>query len=144
DVVDGCLHRFGHDSTFPVRANASLNAIHASSAHLPRAGYFATPANAVPSPSTSSSGSTVPRLVITSVNASPVDSASATLRPRTNSYSTLADAWLIEQPMPWYETSSMTPSPTRTRSVISSPQVGFTWWASASYGSRRPRPCGCL
>ena len=40
---------------------ASLNAIHDSSAHLTRAGYFATPANATPSSSTASSGSTWPR-----------------------------------------------------------------------------------
>src|SRR6185369_10480466 len=97
-----------HESAFPVLASASLNAIHASSAHLTLAGYFATPANAIPSPSTSSSGSIEPRLVITAVKASPVDSASDTLRPRTSSYSTLADAWLIEQPIPWYETSSIT------------------------------------
>ena len=52
-------------------------------AHFPRAGYFATPANAMPSPITSSSPSTVPRDDTISVNAATVFSASPTLWPIT-------------------------------------------------------------
>ena len=82
-------------------ANCSaLNAIQPSSAHFTRAGYFATPANAMPSPITSSSPSIVPREDIISVNAATVFSASPTLWPITWSVSTDVDAWLIEQPCP--------------------------------------------
>src|SRR6478672_3861248 len=47
----GFTHDFSSD-----RTSASLNAIQPSKAHFTRAGYRATPANATPSPSTSSSG----------------------------------------------------------------------------------------
>ena len=61
---------------------------------------------------------------------------------------TEADAWEIEQPSASYDTSSTTrpsgPSQTCTRSVTSSPQVGFTWCTSASKGSRSPACWGCL
>jgi len=57
---------------------------------------------------------------------------------------TEAAAWLIEQPSAAYDTSS-TVSPSRcTRNVTSSPQVGFTWCTSASYGSRSPSCWGFL
>ena len=75
-----------------------MNAIQPSSAHLTRAGYRATPANATPSPSTSSSGSTCPRPCAISWNAASTFSESVTDRPTTRSVSTDADAWLIEQP----------------------------------------------
>src|SRR5262249_41588780 len=52
------------------RTSASLNAIHGSSAHFTRAGYFATPANATPSSRSSSSGSPPSRPATMSVNAS--------------------------------------------------------------------------
>src|SRR6185437_2933507 len=86
----------------------------------------------------------VPLDCISRRNSSCTATASSTGLPTTRSVSTEVDAWLIEQPAPSYETSSTTPSATLTRNVTSSPQVGFTWWTSASYGSRRPRRCGCL
>src|SRR5690606_2126303 len=95
--------RLGHAPTsleFDVRASASLNAIHPSNAHFTRAGYLATPANAMPSSRTSSSGSTWPRPCMSSVNASIVVIASSMLWPTTRSVSTDVDAWLIEQPCP--------------------------------------------
>ena len=55
---------------------------------MTRAGYFATPANAMPSPISSSSPSMVPRDEIISVNAVTVFSASPTLWPITWSAST--------------------------------------------------------
>ena len=75
-----------------------MNAIQPSSAHFTRAGYRATPANATPSPSTSSSGSTCPRPCAISWNAASTFIESVTDRPTTRSVSTDADAWLIEQP----------------------------------------------
>ena len=97
-----------------------------------RAGNLATPANATPSSSTSSSGSTWPRPCISSRNVSCTDIASATSLPISSSAITEAAAWLIEQPSAAYDTSS-TVSPSRcTRNVTSSPQVGFTWCTSAS------------
>src|SRR3712207_2668368 len=122
----------GHDWLLPATtcAVASFHAIHPSSAHLTRAGNFATPANATPSSSTSSSGSTPPRPCMSSRNASCTSNASATRLPTTRSLRTLTDAWLIEQPRASYDTSWTTassPSPsTRTRRVTSSPHVGFT------------------
>jgi hypothetical protein len=111
---------------------------------LTRDGYFETPANATASSRISSSGSTAPLDCISRRNSSCTATAAPTGLPTTRSVSTDVDAWLIEQPAPSYETSSTTPPATFTRSVTSSPQVGFTWCTSASYGSRRPRPCGCL
>ncbi len=64
---------FGHThvKSFPSACNvASLKAIQPSSAHLTRAGKEATPANAMPSPSTSSFGSTLPRPSINLTNSS--------------------------------------------------------------------------
>ena len=75
-----------------------MNAIQPSNAHFTRAGYRATPANATPSPSTSSSGSTWPRPCTISWNARSTVEAVADGRPTTRSVSTDADAWLIEQP----------------------------------------------
>ena len=75
-----------------------MNAIQPSSAHFTRAGYFETPANAMPSPMTSSSPSIVPRDETISVNAATVFSASPTVSPITWSVSTDVAAWLIEQP----------------------------------------------
>ena len=83
-----------------------MNAIHDNSAHFTRAGYFETPANATPSSSSSSSGCIWPRLATISVKASTRDIASSTGLPTNSSCSTLADAWLIEQPIPSYETSA--------------------------------------
>src|ERR1700744_1031775 len=81
-------------------ASASLNAIQPNSAHFTRAGYFATPANATPSPSTSSSPAIFPRDDTIPVNAVTVFSACPTLCPITCSVSTDVAAWLIEQPWP--------------------------------------------
>src|SRR5690242_13167095 len=47
----------------PACARASVKAVQPSRAHLTRAGYFDTPANATPSPMTDSSPATVPREV---------------------------------------------------------------------------------
>ena len=63
-----------------------------------RAGNFATPANAMPSSRTSSSGSTLPWPCISARNASWVASALSTGWPMTRSVITEAAAWLIEQP----------------------------------------------
>ena len=104
--------------------------------HFTRAGNFATPAKAMPSPRTSSSGSRLPRLIISSWNSPCTRIASSTERPISSSVSTLTAAWLMEQPRASYDTSvTVAPSPspvTWTRRVTSSPQVGFTWCTSAS------------
>ncbi len=125
---------------------ASFQAIQPSSAHLIRAGYFDTPANATASSRTSSSGSTCPLDCISSRKASPILMASLTGLPITRSVITDALAWLIEQPRESKETSSTTGSPSAsfsaTRSVTSSPQVGLTWYTCASNGSRSPLWCG--
>ena len=128
-------------------AVASFQAIQPSSAHLIRAGYFDTPANATASSRTSSSGSSCPLDFISSRKASSIFIASLTGLPITRSVMTDALAWLIEQPRDSKETSSTTASPSTpgfsaTRSVTSSPQVGFTWYTCASNGSRRPLWCG--
>src|SRR4051794_37237217 len=71
DLLRGSV---AHDASLSLAATAcavaSFHAIHPSSAHLTRAGYLDTPANAMPSSSTSSSGSSSPRLCISSRNAS--------------------------------------------------------------------------
>src|SRR5436305_377587 len=69
DVGDRSRHDIS-PTCASARAVASLNAIHDSSAHLTRAGYFATPAKATPSSSSSSSGSTWPRPDISATKAS--------------------------------------------------------------------------
>src|ERR1022692_2311318 len=79
-------------------AVASFHAIQPSSAHLIRAGYWATPTKAAASPSTSSSGSAAPRERISSTNAALMSIASPTDLPITISASTDMLAWLIEQP----------------------------------------------
>ena len=84
---------------------ASFQAIHDSSAHLTRAGNFATPANAMPSSRTSSSGSTVPLPCIRVRNSSWIDIASSTFLPITRSVITDAEACEIEQPTASYDTS---------------------------------------
>src|SRR5689334_3685239 len=86
-----------HASSF-TRATASLNAIQPSRAHFTRAGYLETPANAMPSPMTSSSPAILPRLCAISWKDSRIRNASSTLLPTTRSVSTDVDAWLIEQP----------------------------------------------
>ncbi len=55
-----------------------------------------------------------------------------------------ADACEIAQPWPSQLTVSTRPpdASVRTRSVTSSPQVGFTWWDSAFDGSVSPYPWG--
>ncbi len=88
---------------------ASFQAIHDSSAHLTRAGNFATPANAIPSSRTSSSGSTVPLPCIRARNSPWIDIASSTFLPMTRSAITEAAACEMEQPTASYETSSTTP-----------------------------------
>ena len=124
---------------------ASFQAIHGSSAHFTRAGNFATPAKAMPSSSTSSSGSTVPLPCIRVRKLSCTAIASATGLPITRSAITEVAACEIEQPIASYDTSATRPVRRRcTRTVTSSPQVGLTWWTSASYGSRRPAWWGCL
>src|SRR5882757_7705278 len=123
-------------------AVASFQAIQLSSAHLTRAGYLETPANATASSSTSSiasSGWTWPRDCISSRKVSWIFRASAMSLPTSRSLSTEALAWLMEQPWPSYEMSPITVPSIRTRRVISSPQVGLTWCTSA-WPSRRPRP----
>src|SRR5262249_44064733 len=79
-------------------AVASFHAIQASRAHLMRAGYLDTPANATASPSTSSSGSPSPWDCMSARNSSCSFIPSLTGRPITRSLSTDALAWLIEQP----------------------------------------------
>src|SRR5215467_11110434 len=79
-------------------AVASFHAIQASRAHLIRAGYLDTPANATASPSTSSSGSPSPFDCMSARNSSWSFIPSPTGRPITRSLSTDALAWLIEQP----------------------------------------------
>src|SRR5690606_10276265 len=127
---------------------ASFQAIQASRAHLTRAGNFATPAKAMPSPNTSSSGSTLPRPCISPGKAAWTTAASRTGRPLRSPGSTEVDAWLMEQPSAAYDTSATTasvPSPSRcTRRVTSSPQLGLTWCTSASKGSRSPALSGFL
>ena len=103
-----------------------------------RAGNLATPAKAMPSSSTSSSGSTCPLPCIRARNSSWIASASSTGLPITRSVITEAEACEIEHPSASYDTSATRPSATWTRSVTSSPQVGLTWCTSASYGSRSP------
>src|SRR5215218_9776627 len=86
------------------RADASFNAIQLISAHLMRAGYFETPANATASSSSSSSFSATdgsPLACIRVMKCSPVSNASGTVFPTTRSYIADTDAWLIEQPIPW-------------------------------------------
>src|SRR4051794_21006164 len=82
----------------PARARASVNAVQPSRAHLTRAGYFETPANATPSPMTDSSPATWPREVSMARIASKVTRASATRWPMTSSARTDALATEIEQP----------------------------------------------
>ena len=79
-------------------AVASFQAIHDSSAHLTRAGNLATPAKAMPSSSTSSSGTTVPLPCIRVRNSSWIAIASSTGLPITRSVITEALACEIEQP----------------------------------------------
>ena len=85
------------------RALASFKAIQLISAHLMRAGYFDTPANATASSSSSSSFSATagsPLACISVTKCSPVSSACGTVLPMTRSYIADTEAWLIEQPMP--------------------------------------------
>src|SRR3954454_10381839 len=85
------------------RALASLSAIQLISAHLIRAGYLDTPANATASSSSSSSFSATdgsPLACISVMKWSPVSSACGTVFPMTRSYMADTDAWLIEQPTP--------------------------------------------
>lgn len=129
-------------------AVASFQAIQGSRAHFTRAGNFATPAKAIPSSSTPSSGSTEPRPCISDWNSRCTAIASSTLLPISSSVITDAAAWLIEHPSAAYEMSSTVAAPPTsarcTRSVTSSPQVGLTWCTCASNGSRRPLCCGFL
>ena len=77
---------------------ASFQAIHDSSAHLIRAGNLATPAKAMPSSRTSSSGTTWPLPCIRVRKLSCTAMASATGLPITRSAITEAEAWEMEQP----------------------------------------------
>src|SRR5262249_12909976 len=85
---------------------ASFQAVQDSRAHLIRAGNLATPAKAMPSSSTSSSGSTWPLPCISVRNSSWIAIASSTGLPITRSVITEAAAWEIEQPSASYDTSS--------------------------------------
>ena len=76
-----------------------------------RAGNLATPAKAMPSSSTSSSGSTWPLPCIRVRNSSWIAIASSTGLPITRSVITDAEACEIEQPSASYETSSTTTGP---------------------------------
>src|SRR4051794_3900107 len=145
-VVVVLAHHLSSVEVAPARdcAVASFQAIQLSRAHLTRAGNLATPAKAMPSSNTSSSGSTPPLPCIRVTKSAWIAIASSTGLPITRSVSTEADAWEIEQPTASYDTSSTTPSRRCTRRVTSSPQVGLTWWTSASNGSRRPLWCGFL
>src|SRR5688572_17964217 len=102
-LVGGQLVLGGHLVPPQARALASLRAIQLISAHLMRAGYLDTPANATASSSSSSSFSATdvsPLACISVMKCSPVSSASGTVLPTTRSYIADTDAWLIEQPMP--------------------------------------------
>ena len=77
---------------------ASFHAIQESNAHFTRAGNLATPAKAIPSSRTSSSGSTVPLPCMSSRKVWWIDIASSTGLPITRSVSTEADACEMEQP----------------------------------------------
>lgn len=84
-------------------AVASFHAIQLSSAHLTRAGYLETPANATASSSTSSiasSGSSCPLDCISSRKVSWIFCAWDSSLPTSSSFSTEALAWLMEQPWP--------------------------------------------
>src|ERR1700683_4880536 len=111
-------------------AVASFQAIQPSSAHLIRAGYLDTPANATASSSTSSSGDPWPLDCMSPRNAWLIVIASVTGLPMTRSLMTDALAWLIEQPSASYEMSSTAGSPSTslrgTRNVTLSPQPGCT------------------
>src|SRR5437773_2577957 len=116
-------------------AVASFQAIQPRRAHLILAGYFDTPANAIASPSTSSSGSASPRDCMRVTNCPQVARASLTGLPMIRSLRTDTLAWLIEQPSASQEMSATTGSApasfSATRRVTSSPQVGFTCRTSA-------------
>jgi len=62
--------------------------------------------------------------------------------PITRSDITDVAAWLIEQPTLSCVTPLTVSPSSSTRSVTSSPQDGFTWCTSTSYGSARPAWCG--
>src|SRR6478736_2424041 len=79
-------------------AVASFHAIQESNAHFTRAGNLATPAKAMPSSRTSSSGSTCPLPCMSSRNVWWICIASSTGLPITRSVSTEADACEMEQP----------------------------------------------
>src|SRR6478609_3779918 len=101
-VLGGHVVR-GHACPPRARALASLRAIQLISAHLMRAGYFDTPANATASSSSSSSFSATvgsPLACISVMKCSPASRACGTVFPMTRSYIADTDAWLIEQPMP--------------------------------------------
>ena len=93
---------FGHacppSAPASARAVASFHAIQPSSAHLMRAGYLDTPANATASSRMSSSGLACPLDCISVRKASLILIASPTGLPITRSVITDALAWLIEQP----------------------------------------------
>src|SRR6478735_4238637 len=79
-------------------AVASFHAIQESNAHFTRAGNLATPAKAMPSSRTSSSGSTCPLPCMSSRKVWWISIARPTGLPMTRSVSTDADAWEMEQP----------------------------------------------
>ncbi len=81
-----------------MRPRASRKAIQASRAHLTRAGYFATPDSATPSPRTSVSPASAPREVNMARMASTTPRASGSGRPVSSSASMDALAIEIEQP----------------------------------------------
>ena len=76
-----------------------MNAIHDRRAHFTRAGYFATPERATPSPICSSSPGSSPLLVSIERIASNVSRAWATDSPVISSARIDAEATLIEQPI---------------------------------------------
>jgi DNA-binding transcriptional LysR family regulator len=111
---------------FPPSASISRRVRQPKSAHLARAGMWATSASAAASSSAASCSS--PALPsIMSKNASASESASARVFPITRSIIISAEAWDTAQPLPLKDASSMTPSgETRSCRFMSSPQLGLT------------------
>ena len=121
--------------------DASLNAIQPSSAHFTRAGYLATPANAMPSPSTSSSPRPCPRDEIISLNAATrlqrVADGLADHQVGEHRRRRLADRAALRRRRRRRRPCSPS-SASATRSVTSSPQVGLTWYDLGA--ERLPQP----
>ena len=97
-----------------------------------RAGYCETPANATASSRRFSSPDSEPLLCIKDKNDAAITSASARDFPIKRSLIIEVLAWEIEHPTPSQETDETSSPSSFTANVISSPQLGFTWWTCAS------------